>query len=163
LFSLGRFEDVRVDATMDNGQVTLRYDLTPIRVLARVRFAGDLRRTGIDEGALRRALVDRYGPSPTATRAGDMARLLEGGLRERGYLHAAIPAATEPEGATDRATAVFTIEPGPRTRIGDIEVIGTPTVSRQELLNRLGLTSGAPYERDALAQRIERYVEERRR
>src|SRR5206468_10844932 len=30
LFSLGRFEDVRVDATLDNEGVVLRYDLIPI-------------------------------------------------------------------------------------------------------------------------------------
>ena len=29
LFSLGRFEDVRVDATLDGGRVVLRYDLVP--------------------------------------------------------------------------------------------------------------------------------------
>ena len=30
LFSLGRFEDVRVDAALDGGRVALRYELSPI-------------------------------------------------------------------------------------------------------------------------------------
>src|SRR6185295_10634041 len=38
LFSLGRFEDVSVDASLENGRVELRYLLTPIHPVTRLRF-----------------------------------------------------------------------------------------------------------------------------
>src|SRR5712691_3830487 len=39
LFSLSRFEDVRVDAVLESGGVVLRYDLVPIHPVGRIRFA----------------------------------------------------------------------------------------------------------------------------
>jgi outer membrane protein insertion porin family len=163
LFSLGRFDGVSVDATLDNGRVALRYELVPIHPVARIRFAGPLGASGIDQGALHRAIVDRYGVSPPLSRLVDMARIIADELRERGYLHATITPRSEIEHAPERATLVFAIEPGPRTMIGAVEIVGRPSVTREELLGRLGLAPGAPYQREALDARIEKYVEERRR
>ena len=61
LFSLGRFEDVRVDATLDNERVVLRYDLIPIHPVGRIRFAIAAAAPGVAADAMRRAIVDRYG------------------------------------------------------------------------------------------------------
>jgi outer membrane protein insertion porin family len=162
LFSLGRFEGVSVDATLENGRVALRYDLVPIHPVARIRFEGPLDVPGIDQGELRRALVDRYGVWPPLGRAADMTRILGVSVGERGYMNAAITPRPVIEHAPERATLVFTIEPGARTTIGTVELDGTPSVSRGELLGRLGLSTGAPYERDALNSRIEKYIAERR-
>jgi outer membrane protein insertion porin family len=162
LFSLGRFEGVTVDAAMDDGRVALRYDLIPIHPVARIRFDGPLGVPGIDQSELRRALVDRYGVSPPLGQAADMTRILSDALRERGYLNASITPQPILEHAPERATLVFTIEPGPRTTIGKVEIDGEPTVGRSELIGRLGLSAGAPYQRDALNSRIEKYIEERR-
>ena len=163
LFSLGRFEDVRVDATLDAGRVALRYDLVPIHPVTRIRFAGGLSAPGVNEGDLRRAVVDRYGASPPLGRLADMTRIIDDVLRERGYLHAAIVPHPEVEHAPEHATLVFTIDPGARTVIGTVTVVGRPTVPEAEFVSRLGLNAGAPYQRDALSVRIERYVEERRK
>ena len=162
LFSLGRFEGVSVDATLENGLVALRYELSPIHPIARIRFDGPLRVPGIDHGALRRAIVDRYGVSPPLGRAADMTRILADALRERGYLNAAIAPRPVLEHAPERATLVFTIDPGPRTTIGDIEIVGAPALGHAELLARLGVASGAPYQRETLNGRIEKYIEDRR-
>jgi outer membrane protein assembly factor BamA len=156
LFSLGRFEGVSVDATLDDGGVALRYDLVPIHPVSRIRFNGSTGAPGIDTDALRRAIVDRYGTSPPLGRLGDMTRILAEALRERGYLRASITPRAEIDHAAERATIVFTIEPGARTTIGGIEIIGRPTVSRAEFLSRLGVSPGAPYQRDALNARIEK-------
>src|SRR3954452_6426767 len=161
LFSLGRFEGVSVDATLENGSVALRYDLIPIHPVARIRFDGAAVR-GIDQGALRRAIVDRYGVSPPLGQAADMTRILLDALHERGYLGAQVTPRPVLEHAPERATLVFTIEPGPRTRIGDVQIVGVPSVGRDEFLGRLGATTGAPYQREALNTRIEKYLEERR-
>jgi outer membrane protein insertion porin family len=162
LFSLGRFEGVSVDATLEGGRVALRYELVPIHPVSRIRFTGPLSVPGIDEGALRRAVLDRYGVSPPLSRTADMTRILADALRERGYLHASITPHPEVEHDPDRATLVFTIDPGARTRIGAVEVLGPPG-ERVEILNRLGLAPGAPYQREALSARIEHYTEERRK
>jgi outer membrane protein insertion porin family len=162
LFSLERFEGVSVDATLENGRVVLRYELIPIHPVARIRFDGPLGVPGIDQGDLRRALVDRYGVSPPLGRAADMTRILADALHERGYLHAAITPRPVLEHAPERATLVFSIDPGARTTIGEVDIAGAPTVTRAELLARLRVASGAPYQREALNGRIEKYIEERR-
>jgi outer membrane protein insertion porin family len=161
LFSLGRFEDVRVDATLESGGVALRYDMSPIHPVGRIRFLGD-DAPGIDRGALRRAIVDRYGVSPPVGRAADMSRLLAEALHERGYLHPSISIRQETEHSPERATLIFAIQPGPRTRIGTIAVTGRPPVTEAELLRRLGVAPGEPYLPAAINQRIERFVAERR-
>src|SRR5206468_10313767 len=81
LFSLGRFEDVQVDASLENGSVVLRYDISPIHPVAKMRFVG-ADAPGIDRGVLRQVIVDRYGVSPPLGRAADMKRLLENALGE---------------------------------------------------------------------------------
>jgi outer membrane protein assembly complex protein YaeT len=164
LFSLRRFEDVRVDATLEDGKVALRYDLVPIHPVARIRFEGDVvNAPGVDVGVLRQAILDRYGTSPPLGRLAEMTRIIDDGLRERGYLHSTIVPHPEVEHAPERATLVFAIELGPRTTIGTVTVVGRPSVPEAEFLSRLGLKAGAPYQRDALNTRIDRYVEERRK
>ena len=162
LFSLGRFEDVSVDAALEDGRVALRYELIPIHPIARFRFDGPLAVPGIDQGELRRAIVDRYGVSPPLGRAADMTRIIADALRERGYLNPTVTPRPVLEHAPERATLVFTIDPGPRTTIGEVEIVGTPTISRGEFLGRLGVAAGAPYQREALNARIEKYIDERR-
>lgn len=162
LFSLGRFEDVSVDASLAGGGVALVYALSPIHVVSRVAFDGSLGAPGVDAGQLRRAVLDRHGSSPPLGRAMDMARTIGDALRERGYLHAAVTSRAVLEHRPERATLVFTVEPGPRTRIGTVDIVGAPGVAQPDLLSELGLTSGAPYQADALTSRIERYIASRR-
>jgi outer membrane protein insertion porin family len=164
LFSLGRFDDVRVDATaVDASRVALRYELSPIHSITRIAFAGKLDVPGVDTGQLRKAVVDRYGASPPIGRAAAAAAVVADLLRERGYLHADIRPRVDILHAPDRATLVFTIVPGARTAIDSIDVVGSPTVSSAELLRRLGLARGAPYQRDALNARIDQYIADRRK
>jgi outer membrane protein assembly complex protein YaeT len=163
LFSLGRFEAVSVDAALDNGGVALRYILTPIHPVTRIRFVGRPHAPGFDVGALRRVITDRYGSAPPVGRTIDMVRMLTDALAERGYLHASVTPRIQIDHAPERATLSFDVDPGARTTIGEVEIVGRPTVSRAEFLQRLGLTAGAPYLREQLSTRIERYVEERRR
>src|SRR5262249_60502277 len=70
---------------------------------------------------------------------------------------------SELEHAPERATLVFSIDPGPRTTIGELRVDGQPVVTSRDLFSRLGLKAGAPFQRQALNARIERAIEERRK
>jgi outer membrane protein insertion porin family len=161
LFSLGRFENVDVDASLDDGRVVLRYRLTPIHPVTKIRING-VNGAGIDAGMIRRAISDRYGTAPSAGRVSDMIRIVEDTLRERGYLHPTITTNVETQHSPDRATLVFTIDPGVRTHIGEVQVVGRPTIPLPEFVSRLGASKGAPYQRDLIAERIEKYLADRR-
>jgi outer membrane protein assembly complex protein YaeT len=164
LFSLGRFEDVRVDATLDgNNGIALRYDLNPVHPVTAIEFEGRTNASGIDEGALRRALNDRFGRSPALGRADEIARVIEDQLRERGYLKAVATPRASIAHDPERATLIFTIEPGARAEVGSVNIVGAAPAERAVLLERLRLTPGAPYEQDALITRIDQYIEEQRR
>src|SRR5262249_51736349 len=64
LYSLGRFEDVRVHASIGSTGVALAYELVPLHLVSRVEFSGIAGHPGIDETRLRQAIVERYGVSP---------------------------------------------------------------------------------------------------
>ncbi|MSO45435.1 MAG: hypothetical protein EXQ59_01525 [Acidobacteria bacterium] len=157
LFLSGRYEDVRVEAEAVPGGVRLTYDLVPIHPVKGIVFAGQMSLAGIDESRLRRIVVERYGASPPVGRRFDLARVVEEELARAGYLHATVVPRIDVAHAPDRATLVFTIQPGIRTVIGRIEVAGSPGMSTSDLLDRLRLRPGEPYERDALALRVQEY------
>ena len=59
LYSLGRFEDVRVDASVSGNGVTVQYDLSPVHPVSRAAFAFTAAAPGGDEDRLRRAVAER--------------------------------------------------------------------------------------------------------
>ena len=133
LFGLGRFQDVRVDASEAPGGVLLRYDLIPLHTVQRVDFraAGDVavaagKGLGLDEGLLRRTMTNRFGASPPVGRAPEVARTIEQLYHDHGYLRATVhPVATE-EHDPDRTLLAFEIVPGPRAVVGNVQVEGDP-------------------------------------
>ena len=164
LFSLGRFDDVRVDATVvAANRVSLRYELSPIHPVTRIAFEGELGGAGVDASRLRRAVVDRYGPSPPLGRAAEAAVLMADVLRESGYLHAEIKPRVDVAHQPDRATLVFSIMPGPRTTIDAIEILGTAP-GAQAICFVGSISPAAP--RTAARRstpRIDRYIADRRK
>ena len=161
-YGLGRFEDVRVDADMTPpGGVALRYELEPIHTVTKVEFRGDL---GLSDGTLRGRMVDRFGATPPASRAADVAAALEQLYRDRGYEKATVkPAPPVLQHEPDRATLIFDVVSGPRATIGAMDVRGNPLDPAPTVLSRLGLSTGAPYEPVALQEKIDKYVQAMRR
>src|SRR5262249_20422671 len=129
---------------------------------AALRFAGAVSARGVEGGALGRALIDRFGPSPPIGRHVEIERLVEDGLLEEGYRHAHATSRADIDHHDERATLVVTIEPGARTLVGDVRVAGDASVAAAQLSSELRLMKGAPYRPDALSARIQRYVESRR-
>ena len=162
LFSFGEFEDVRVHATGGEAGVELLFELAPIHPVHRVVITGLTGVAGADEGRVRQALVDRFGASPSPGRASDIARFVETELGRRGYLHARVASKIALEHAPDRATLILSVEPGARTVVGAVEVIGSPGVAERELLDRLGITPGSPYQPELLGARVDEYLNNRR-
>jgi outer membrane protein insertion porin family len=162
LYSTGRFEDVLVHADTTASGVALVYELKPNHPIDRMVFAGATRMAGVDVDRLRRAVIDRYGTSPPAGSAPDIAKLIEAELRQRGYYRAVVTPHLTFEHEPDRATLTFDVGAGARTTIGAITVEGSPGQSEKALLDGLGLAPGAPYEADRLSARITQYIAARR-
>ena len=161
LFSLALFEDVRVLAAPSSLGVALTYELIPLHPVESLEFVGAV--SGIDTGRMRRGLVERYGSSPRASRSTEMAGAVEQMLRDTGYLAAHVSVKAQMQHDPERTTLTFALEPGARARVGTVSVEGNPGISQTQLLTRLGLAPGIPYERDRLNQRIEGYLADRRK
>lgn len=158
LLNLGLFDDVVVEAEAAGSAVALTYRLTPLHPIADVAFAGvDV--PGVGAGALRRLVRERFGESPAAGRVDEIARVVEEQLRGRGYLRARAQPRVDVRHAPHESILTLVIEPGQRTRVGDITVLGSPGISRDALLDRLGLRARAPYQPDDLAARIARHLD----
>ncbi len=159
LMGLGRYQDVRVDATDTPAGVRVVFDLVPLRDVKRVAFRGDL---GLPEDQLRAAVVERFGPTPSIGRAADIAGVLENLYHDHGYLGARVkPAALGEAGGTE--DLVFEVAAGPQARIAKLEVIGTPPELLAGLPGRVQAREGDPYEPLALRKRAADYVDQMRR
>jgi len=155
LFSLGRFEDVRVHAVPEGGGVAIRFELLPLHSVRRVDFQGQI---GLDEGDLRRAVSERFGLAPSATRAGEVVEFLRGYYRDRGYPDAVVATRTTVEHAPERATLVFDVASGPRVTITSVNVEGNAPGSIDAARQALHLSAGTPYDKKDVDARIEEFV-----
>ncbi|MDQ3347623.1 MAG: hypothetical protein M3545_06615, partial [Acidobacteriota bacterium] len=166
LFGLGRFQDVRVDASDVPGGVLLRYDLVPLHTVQRVdfRLATGARepdggkRLGLDAGLLRRTMVNRYGASPPVGRAPEVSRTLEQLYAEHGFLRAAVSPVAIEEHDPDRTLLAFEIAPGPRAVVGAVQIEGTPAERREEFLARVHAVPSAPYRPLDISAGLSSYV-----
>jgi outer membrane protein insertion porin family len=157
LYSLGRFEDVQVEAAdAPGGGVVITFNLIPLHSIERIQFRGTL---GLSEGTLRSAVIDRYGASPSIGRVDAAARTLEQLYADEGYLRARVEAVPEILHDPDRGLLTFNIESGPRATIATANVAGDPQTTPAELLQRLGATAGAPFRRPRLQEKLDEYVQ----
>ncbi len=114
------------------------------------------RASGIDHGQLRRLVTDRFGTSPRPGRAAEIAALVADDIRQAGYLRVRVTPRTDVVSPSNgRATLVFVIVPGDRSRIGSVVVEGDAGIPESELIHRLALTNGAPFLRSDVNARIE--------
>jgi outer membrane protein insertion porin family len=160
LFGLGRYQDVQVEAIDAPGGVALRYDLVPLHSVQRVDFRGA---AGLSEGFLRQTITNRFGASPPAGRAPEIARALEQLYRERGYLRVAVrPHASELHDP-DRTVLEFEIDAGPRARIGTVAIDGAPAEGRDAFLREVHALPSAPYDPSEMTGRLADYVKKLRK
>ena len=155
LFSLGRFEDVQVDAVESSTGVDLTYYLVPLHTVDRVDFTGSL---GLPEGLLRRTIRERYGAAPRPGRRAEMARTLEDLYRDRGYYYSKIRPLATVRHDPDRTSLVFEIDAGPRARIGAIKIEGDTSVTEREFLDRVDVAPGIAYQRSQVEEHLSSFV-----
>ena len=158
LVGLGRFEDVRVFASPSDQGVIVRWLLTPVRRIGTVEVDGDAQ---LPEAAIRAELADRFGAQPSVSRVADMVGALEAFYADRGFRRAAIlPRLEEDEPQPERVTLVLTVSAGTRVPVRVVTVTTTALVPEAEVLRRLNLQAGRPFDRTALEARIAGYEEE---
>jgi len=161
LFSLGQYEDVRVNAEHAGAGVALTYDLVPMHPITGIDFEGSA--SGIDHGQLRRLVTDRFGASPRPGRAAEVAAFVADDIRQAGYLRVRVTPRTDVSASNGRATLVFVIVPGDRSHIASVVVEGDAGIPESELIHRLALTKGAPFLRADVNTRIEKYIADERK
>jgi outer membrane protein assembly factor BamA len=131
------------------GGIRVTYRLTPTHVVSELAFRGDL---GLEAGALRRIVVDRFGAQPAPGRADAAAELLTAQLAERGFVQARVTTAleTDPGG---RTTLRFDIAAGRRARVGAVSITGEALPPR--VRGEIDIDTGAIYDRAAIEQQLE--------
>ena len=157
LFTLGRFQDVQVDATPLQQGVALRYELIPLQVVERLEFQGLL---GLSRGRLRGSIVERYGPNPRFDVVDEAVQTLTDLYRDQGYLNARVVA--DVERSLEQDTMVFEINAGARVRIGTVDLEGAPLGPPAPVLARLNVRPGQVYDREAIERRLSDYESELR-
>lgn len=156
LTSLNRFEDVQVFQETAGVGVRLRYVLFPLHPVDRIEFRGDL---GMSEGEIRQTVIDRFGVAPAADRADVVADALAAFYRDRGYASARVTPRIEATHDPDRATMFFDIEVGQQVRIGRVDIDQVDGSSALATPESVAVRVGDPYDNDAIAVELDRYLE----
>jgi outer membrane protein assembly factor BamA len=159
LMALSRFENVQVRASAAPAGVLLVYELVPLRTVREMAFRGSL---GLSEGQVRAAVVDRFGASPPAGRAADIAAMLKNFYGEHGYLRAQVTPRAVEERRPEETRLVFDIDAGPRARLSGITVTVPPGMSQVQAIVGLGLRAGEEFDREVFERRVASYTEELR-
>jgi outer membrane protein insertion porin family len=159
LWTLGRFQEISVTASAVEGGVSLRYELVPVHSVRRIAFRGNL---GLDESDLRRAVTDRFGAAPPASRAASIAEMLQGFYFDRGYLASAIRPVVEEVHDPDGTILTFEIEAGARASIRTVNLIGDPGEPKERFLGEIHANPGRVYQRVDVQARLADYVEQLR-
>lgn len=159
LFGLGLYQDVQVDAESRGDGVVLTYNLFPAQRVRRIVFEGTL---GLPETDLQRMIAERHGASPSLARSAQAVATLQALYRERGYPKAEIAVRTSDDENPSNTSLVFSIRPGPRARIAEIDVQGAPREPVPQLLNALGIRVGDEFDGVALDGRLLRYANQLR-
>jgi outer membrane protein assembly factor BamA len=144
LDSLQRYENVVPTATAVPGGVEITFALTPRHPITALDIRGD---AGSSAGALRSAMLQRYGGVPTSARPAAVAAAATQYLRDAGYTRATVTATTEVSHEPEGATLVLTADAGPLTTIARTDVRGTSPFSPAEIIRRTGTAPGQPFKR----------------
>jgi outer membrane protein insertion porin family len=156
IYSIGRFQEISVDATPVGTGVALRYNLVPLQTVQRVEFRGNL---GLGASELRRAVTDQFGAAPQASRASNVAEMLQGYYFDRGYLATAIRPTLEDEPGGEGAVLTFEIESGARASIRDVTIDGDPGIPRDQFLREVHANPGRVYQRYEVQGRLAEFAE----
>jgi outer membrane protein assembly factor BamA len=153
---MGRFLDVRVSAFEAGEAARVEIELVPLRDVSRIVFAGDL---GLSERTLRAAVVDRFGATPVASRAAEIAGAIRELLNDRGYLRATAQPRARGEAGADTGDLAFDVIAGARARVRSITFRPAEGEAVRSLRDRLNINPGASYDPAELRKQLASYTD----
>jgi outer membrane protein insertion porin family len=156
LYNLRRFDDIQTSAEPVPGGVRVRYTLVPSHPVDRIEFRGDV---ALSETELRRVVTDRYGRSPSPTRAQEAAVMLRNEYRRSGYPAATVAARVEATHNPHRATLTFDVNAGRRARIAEVQFIRIDDDDTNAPLAMPVIRTGELYDPDKVQQELDRWEE----
>ncbi|MGH9385269.1 MAG: POTRA domain-containing protein [Vicinamibacterales bacterium] len=159
LVGIGRFEDVRVEASSSTQGVALRWSLVPIRRIVLVTVNGG---AGLSDSDVRTEMAERYGLQPSASRINDMVSAARSLYAEHGYRSAVITPRLVERNSPERLELVLDVVAGFRTTVAATKVQGNAGESTAALLRRLDLRPGRPFDGPALTARLASYEDDLR-
>ena len=149
LYTVGRLEDASVELSeTPDGGVNVLFKIVPVHPIDKVEFTGE---TGLSPGQLAQLVKERFGGRvPVNVPRARLQAVVKGLLADEGYPAADITPTTVPTHNPDRATLVIHVQAGSRTYVANLDVVGTSPLTRQKILETVGISQGQPYRRRAI-------------
>ena len=162
LYGVRGFPQAEVDTTLRRDgrdlDITFRITEGPPIVVDTVQIVGLAPRER--PSTVRKRLPLRAGAPFDRLALQTSVAVLEAMLRDRGYAFARVMGGFEAseEDPPKIVSVTLTADPGPRARIGRVEVVGTESVDHRVVLNTIGLEPGDTYSDSALRHATTRLV-----
>ncbi|MGI8744461.1 MAG: POTRA domain-containing protein [Bryobacteraceae bacterium] len=136
LYSTGEYADISVDATLEQGQVVLRFITKP------AYFIGHIAVQGVPEPPSRGQLVTatklQLGTEYSGSDLKQAEESLADVVKRNGFYNARIVHRIDRDPKTQQVTLNFLINPGPRARFDGITVTGNPERSVESIVHSTG-------------------------
>ena len=154
LSSAGRYDKVDVIGTpVTAGTVDVLFKLEPRHPIDKLAFSGDM--GGLGAAQLDKLVREQYGGAvPTGARLRNADAMVRSVLRGEGYLTATVTSSTIPTHNPDRATLMFQVSAGPRTRIAQTNITGTSPYTPDQIRAKTETTTNSPYRSRALDSKL---------
>jgi outer membrane protein assembly complex protein YaeT len=143
LYNTGRFANIEVEAERNaKGEIALVFRAVQSYFFGSIRVEGSADQpTGTQlANASKLVLGERFTEARIHAGIEGMQHI----LRENGYYEARIQAAYEWDPPNQQVKALFTVDRGPRAKVGVVSLTGTPDLQIQQFLDAAGLHPGDP-------------------
>ena len=136
LYSTGEYRDISVNASLDNGQVSLRFQTTPSAFIGDVTVDGakDPPNTGQLESAAKLQLGTEYNQGRLAEATNNLREL----LKRNGFYNSTITSDVITDPDTQQVNIHFKIASGQRARFDDVVIVGTVRRSPNSIVRSTG-------------------------
>jgi outer membrane protein insertion porin family len=160
LWSLGLFSDVRVEEMVEPGGVRLQFHLVRRPFVRRVEWEGDPELPTVD---LADAAGLALGGDGSAERLDRARRNVLAAYGREGYFGAEVDIRANDDPTTNGRDVTISVRPGPRSRIGAVEIRGVSEADAAALRKVLKLDPGDEYSQRTVRERVQRLEDELRK
>jgi len=152
LWLLGLFSDVRVAEVAEAGGLRLQFNLVRRPFVRRVAWEGD---PGLPAVDLADAAGLALGGDGSPARFQQARRQLLAAYAREGYFDAEVDIGAQEDAATNGRDVTIGLRPGPRSRIGTVDIRGVPEAEAAALRKVLKLDPGGEYSQRTTRERVQ--------